>query len=274
MAAPTSTYNQFAFDNLLKPTSDVLPQPLTTGSVNFQAPVSGHGNIDFPYSYTGRKTPTDPMADGIRNLFNSGPSEKLMSSPITYNADEINAARYVTSPDYLKLGISLNGDNEEAYGQNQSWSEVLSNGVKGMGKLAANGFTDGWKQWGRTADALIHWDWNKLHGDAQSMLELDNNLKDIMNSNPIYATKEGSETFWNRQTFGNFLQQSGFALGAGAQMLSEQIITKAIEAGLMVSMITDAGLTEFNGVHTKTCIAIGPDWSDEIDPITKHLKLL
>lgn len=52
------------------------------------------------------------------------------------------------------------------------------------------------------------------------------------------------------------------------------LYNKAMKAGLMVSMITDAGLTEFNGVHTKTCIAIGPDWSDEIDPITKHLKLL
>jgi PTH2 family peptidyl-tRNA hydrolase len=36
----------------------------------------------------------------------------------------------------------------------------------------------------------------------------------------------------------------------------------------------DAGLTEFNGVPTKTCIAIGPNWSDEIDEITGHLKLL
>jgi PTH2 family peptidyl-tRNA hydrolase len=53
-----------------------------------------------------------------------------------------------------------------------------------------------------------------------------------------------------------------------------ELYNKAMEAGLMVSMITDAGLTEFNGVPTKTCIAIGPDWSDEIDPITKHLKLL
>ena len=49
---------------------------------------------------------------------------------------------------------------------------------------------------------------------------------------------------------------------------------KAKESGLMVAMITDAGLTEFNGVPTKTCIAIGPDWTDQIDPITKHLKLL
>lgn len=52
------------------------------------------------------------------------------------------------------------------------------------------------------------------------------------------------------------------------------LYNKALESGLMVSMITDAGLTEFKGVPTKTCIAIGPDWSDQIDPITKHLKLL
>ena len=52
------------------------------------------------------------------------------------------------------------------------------------------------------------------------------------------------------------------------------LYNKAMESGLMVSMVTDAGLTEFNGIPTKTCIAIGPDWSDQIDPITKHLKLL
>ena len=54
----------------------------------------------------------------------------------------------------------------------------------------------------------------------------------------------------------------------------ESVFNSAKEKGLKVSMITDAGLTEFNGVPTKTCLAIGPDWSDEIDPITSHLKLL
>ena len=39
-------------------------------------------------------------------------------------------------------------------------------------------------------------------------------------------------------------------------------------------LIEDAGLTEFNGVPTKTCIGIGPYWSDEIDVFTKNLKLL
>jgi hypothetical protein len=235
MPGPTPTYNPSVLKDLFRPTPEIYKPPVSPGAINFSLPVSGHGDIAFPYSYGGKRAPSNPMGEGLKDLFNSGPTEKFMTSSINYNADEINAARYVTSPDYLKLGISLSGDNEERYGQNQSWSEVLSNGFSGMGKLAANGFVDGWKQWGRTTDALIHWDWDRLHGDAESMLELDNKLKDIMNSNPIYATKEGSETFWNRQTFGNFLQQSGFAVGAGIQVLSEQILTKAIEAGLTLT---------------------------------------
>ena len=48
---------------------------------------------------------------------------------------------------------------------------------------------------------------------------------------------------------------------------------KAIDAGLEAHYITDAGRTEFNGVPTKTCLAIGPNKSEDIDKITKHLKL-
>lgn len=53
-----------------------------------------------------------------------------------------------------------------------------------------------------------------------------------------------------------------------------EIYNEAKKAGLMCGLITDAGLTEFNGVPTKTCCAIGPEWSNEIDKITGHLKLL
>ena len=48
---------------------------------------------------------------------------------------------------------------------------------------------------------------------------------------------------------------------------------KAIKAGLTANMITDAGRTEFNGVPTVTCMAIGPDKSEEINAITGHLKI-
>lgn len=49
---------------------------------------------------------------------------------------------------------------------------------------------------------------------------------------------------------------------------------KAKEAGLTVWMVTDAGHTEFSGVPTKTCLAIGPNESESIDKITGSLKLL
>lgn len=53
-----------------------------------------------------------------------------------------------------------------------------------------------------------------------------------------------------------------------------EIYEQAKKAGIIVSLITDNGLTEFNGVPTNTCIAIGPCEDSEVDAITGHLKLL
>lgn len=61
------------------------------------------------------------------------------------------------------------------------------------------------------------------------------------------------------------------------QVDSEQelldLLNKAKEARLTACLVTDSGATEFNGVPTNTCIAIGPNRADEIDKITGHLKL-
>lgn len=48
---------------------------------------------------------------------------------------------------------------------------------------------------------------------------------------------------------------------------------KAKDAGIITALITDSGFTEFNGVPTNTCIAIGPAHKDKLDPITGHLRL-
>lgn len=53
-----------------------------------------------------------------------------------------------------------------------------------------------------------------------------------------------------------------------------QILQKAKSADLITALITDNGKTEFNGVPTNTCIAIGPANHEELLPITGHLKLL
>lgn len=48
----------------------------------------------------------------------------------------------------------------------------------------------------------------------------------------------------------------------------------ALDAGLVSTLITDAGLTEFHGQPTNTCCAVGPDWNDQVDAVCGHLKLL
>jgi len=53
-----------------------------------------------------------------------------------------------------------------------------------------------------------------------------------------------------------------------------EIAQKAEAAGLTVHVITDAGHTEFAGVPTKTCLAIGPDEEAKIDAVTGNLQLL
>jgi len=49
---------------------------------------------------------------------------------------------------------------------------------------------------------------------------------------------------------------------------------KANSKGITSTLIQDSGRTEFHGVPTYTCCAIGPDESENIDPITGHLPLL
>jgi PTH2 family peptidyl-tRNA hydrolase len=52
------------------------------------------------------------------------------------------------------------------------------------------------------------------------------------------------------------------------------IYADAMSKNVNVHLVRDLGLTEFNGVPTLTCLAIGPDWPENIDPITGHLPLL
>lgn len=52
------------------------------------------------------------------------------------------------------------------------------------------------------------------------------------------------------------------------------IYDRAKAAGLNCSIIEDSGLTEFNNVPTLTTVAVGPNWSDDLDKVTGHLPLL
>jgi PTH2 family peptidyl-tRNA hydrolase len=57
-----------------------------------------------------------------------------------------------------------------------------------------------------------------------------------------------------------------------ADLLKYYTLAKA--ADIPTSLIKDAGRTEFDGVPTHTCVAVGPEASDQIDKITGELPLL
>ncbi len=54
----------------------------------------------------------------------------------------------------------------------------------------------------------------------------------------------------------------------------EAVHQKALDNGLISHMLTDNGATEFNGVKTKTCCAIGPASDHKFKNVTDHLPLL
>ena len=51
------------------------------------------------------------------------------------------------------------------------------------------------------------------------------------------------------------------------------IAEKAQEKGILCAVITDAGMTEFHGVPTKTCLALEPLPADIADELTGDLPL-
>lgn len=52
------------------------------------------------------------------------------------------------------------------------------------------------------------------------------------------------------------------------------VYNQAKNKNILCSLIEDAGNTEFHGIPTKTCCAIGPDESEIIDEVTGKLSLL
>lgn len=61
-------------------------------------------------------------------------------------------------------------------------------------------------------------------------------------------------------------------LGVDSEQELQDLVLAASRAGITTEVCTDNGATELGGVKTVTCAAIGPDYAERIDPITRHLK--
>ena len=64
-------------------------------------------------------------------------------------------------------------------------------------------------------------------------------------------------------------------VGCSSEDELNEIYEKVLASGIENhALIIDDGATEFNGVATRTCLAVGPALPEEVDKITGHLKLL
>jgi peptidyl-tRNA hydrolase, PTH2 family len=68
--------------------------------------------------------------------------------------------------------------------------------------------------------------------------------------------------------------QTKICVRVGSEAELMEIAAKAGAAKLRCHVITDAGLTEFGGVPTRTCLAVGPNEVQAVDEITGRLRLL
>lgn len=93
-------------------------------------------------------------------------------------------------------------------------------------------------------------------------------LKEFFTFKNLSFTKLRTLKFWLSHRF------TKVTLSVDSEDELMEIYQNALNAGLVVALITDAGLTEFNGIPTRTCLAIGPEKSSDVDPISGHLKLL
>jgi PTH2 family peptidyl-tRNA hydrolase len=84
-------------------------------------------------------------------------------------------------------------------------------------------------------------------------------------------TEFGLDSYIGLWLEGNYTK---IVLGCEDEQELLELYQNTLNANLPVVLITDNGLTEFNGVKTNTCIAIGPYDKEEIDKITRHLQPL
>ena len=108
-------------------------------------------------------------------------------------------------------------------------------------------------------------------GSHASMKFLSDKLRSSaspgQNLDKLAVSLSPAEQAW---IFGSFAKVT-LQVSSEAELL--EVHQRALNAGLTSCLIQDAGVTEFGGIPTYTCLAIGPDHAEKIDPITGNLSL-
>lgn len=103
-----------------------------------------------------------------------------------------------------------------------------------------------------------------------------NMRKGKMVAQGAHASLKATLENMSRREVGEWLSSSFTKICVRADSLEELegVYLAAEAAGLIRAKIVDSGKTEFAGVPTVTCVAVGPASEEELSGVTGHLKLL
>lgn len=180
----------------------------------------------YPDQNQGISTMSEP-AYSTKNIDWFGANNKeldlsVLSQPTYFDPVAKNFNKYKQSDYFNQLGFFAGADNEEIYGNTQTFGNKFSNALSGAFDIAKYQFVDQLKGWGRMTDALTSWDSTKLYGDPE---EQDKEMKDILNRNAIFMNEKDRDSIFNWSKVFNTVQQTGYTFGALAEIAFEELLT-------------------------------------------------
>ncbi len=236
----TSLTEQWQTADMLGPTADEYAQSISSGQSitdvianiersqdQIQDYIDNYPSAKFDYKGIGFNA-NNAHSRLTEELSPSTPTLQATNKPLPLGTTS-QYNRYAQSEDFQTFGFTGASDEQEyKYGRAMTWGDTIAKSLGGASSLAWDTFVEGWKGWGRMADALFSWDASKLMGTPEEQYEMAQRQEDIMNKYAIYDTETSKDSVWNRQFFGTMLQQSGFAIGAGLQFAMEEVLTAGL----------------------------------------------
>lgn len=150
-----------------------------------------------------------------------------MLQPVAYDYDVTNPERYQKDKHFAELGFNPFADNEERYGLRQTNWDKTKNAFGGSWSLIKNQFMEQATSWG---DTFSFFGDNKSAFQQNDFEEINRQQKEMSINNPIFETEAERNGIWNFNTIANTIQQSGYAVGAIAEIAAEEAALSALTA--------------------------------------------
>lgn len=124
----------------------------------------------------------------------------------------------------------FNSENYKHWQDKETWSSALSKGMDSFSTRFGNTYVDSFASYGRMADALFSWDWEKMMPDAAEMQELNwAEYKESM-KNFVFVDPSEEDDIISKRSVSEFIGNAGFALGTVGALGTELVFDAALTA--------------------------------------------